>query len=73
MDNYTLLGTTGTDMAYTCSNLSQIMLMPEQLERLRSENTPLLLSHVGSKVKTRENQSYVFKKKSPKVKFCNFD
>ena len=39
----------------------------EQLERLRSEDTPtaswspILLSHIGSQVKRRQSQSYKFK------------
>ena len=40
----------------------------EQLERLRSEDTPaaswlpIPLSHIGSQVKRRQSQSYKFKK-----------
>ena len=39
----------------------------EQLERLHSEDTPaaswlpILLSHIGSRVKRRQSQSYKFK------------
>ena len=46
--------------------LTQIKL--EQLERLRSEDTPaaswlpIPLSHIGSQVKRRQSQSYKFKK-----------
>ena len=45
-----------------------IILKPEQLERLRSENTPAapwlpkLLIHIGPQVKTRQSQSHKFKK-----------
>ena len=51
----------------------------EQLERLRSDIPPtapwlpILGSHIRSQVKTRQSQSYKFKKKLPKIlilKFC---
>ena len=47
----------------------------EQPERLRSENTPaapvlpILLIHIRSPVKTRQNQSYKFKKIAKKSNF----
>ena len=51
----------------------------EQLERLRSEDTPVAswlpipLSHIGSQVKGRQSQSYKFKKKSPKFQIFEFE
>ena len=48
----------------------------EQLERLRSEDTPaaswlpILLSHIGSQVKWRQSQSYKFKEFA---KISNFE
>ena len=51
------------------NSLASIWLKLEQLERLRSEDTPaaswlpIPLSHIGSQVKRRQSQSYEFKKK----------
>ena len=50
----------------------------EQLERLRSEIPPaapwlpILVIHIRPRVKTRQSQSYEFKKIAKKFKFCNF-
>ena len=56
----------------------QMFYKLEQLERLRSEDTPtaswlpIPLSHIGSQVKRRQSQSYKLKKKSPKFQFFKF-
>ena len=46
----------------------------EQIERLRSEDTPrrLPLSHIGSQVQRRQSQSYNIKEFA-KIKFLNFE
>ena len=52
---------------YGVTFAKDIHIKSEQLERLRSEDTPaaswlpILLSHIGSQVKRRQSQSYKFK------------
>ena len=57
----------------------EYMMKLEQLQRLRSENTPtapwlpILLIHSGSQVKTRQSQSYKFQEFAKNSFFFNFE
>ena len=56
------------DRSYAIFSFLLFFYELEQLERLRSEDTPaaswlpIPLSHIGSQVKRRQSQSYKFKK-----------